>query len=536
MKRWTKLTFNLLPAGCRIDQLEGRDYTVVPMVILTEGVHKGSQGPLYYPKEELAKTPVVWNHKPIVVYHPTMNGEGISACDPVVINSRKVGLMMNTKFEGGRLKSEAWIEKERANLVDERIMNAVEAKEMMELSTGVFVDVEETDGKWKGEEYEGIARNYRPDHLALLPDKVGACSIADGAGFLRNQASAKDMIAEGKKKVKQGEEEDDADMVAEGKKMMRDGKKMMSNEMSHSNLYTVLSAALRKKFPSTGDSGLYSCWIQDVYSNFVIYEKDGKLWRLGYTSSDTGVELSDEAPVEVMRVTEYRTTTGTYVGNQNQQEPPMEKKKKVDAIIATNSGWKEEDREALMALTDPQLDSIGTLTKEMPTVNFAMERAKDGKVTLNMKSKEQPSAPAAPVAQPGTAPVGNQPLPAGASAPANNQQDKIITVEEFVAKAPKGMQEVLNNSLAVYNEEKNKLVELILANERNGFTKADLEGRPLGELKMLARLAAKEEQQTSSRQPHYGGQGNVPTGNDAEEALEVPVMNFGETKRELATK
>src|SRR6266480_3777490 len=122
MKMFSRLTCNLLPSGCRYDQLEGRDYVVVPMVMLTEGVHKGSHGSLYYPKEELSKTPVVWNHKPIVVYHPTMNGEGISACDPTIINSRKVGLMMNTKFEGGKLKSEAWIEKVRANAVDERIM------------------------------------------------------------------------------------------------------------------------------------------------------------------------------------------------------------------------------------------------------------------------------------------------------------------------------------------------------------------------------------------------------------------------------
>ncbi len=516
MKTFARLICNLLPSGCRIDQLEGRDYTVVPMVILTEGVHKGSQGPLYYPKEELSKTPVVWNHKPIVVYHPTMNGEGISACDPVIINSRKVGLMMNTKFEGGKLKAEAWIEKERANVVDERIMTAVEAKEMMELSTGVFVDVEETSGKWKGEDYEGIARNYRPDHLALLPDKVGACSIADGAGFLRNQA---------------GQQKSPSALDIQ-KALVKLG--VLDNEMSYSNISSALSAVLREKFPSAGEPGMGSyIWVQDVYSNFVIYEKDSKLWRLSYTSSDSGVELGDEAPVEVMRVTEYRTTTGTYVGNQNQQEKPMEKKKQVDAIIATNSGWEEKDREALMALTDPQLASILNLQKEMPTVNFAMEKGKDGKVNLIMKNKESTPAPVASGGHLGTAgAAGGQSAPA-APTPTGNQ-DKIVTVEEFVAKAPKGMQEVLNNSLQVYNEEKAKLVEIILANERNGFTKQDLENRSLGELKMLARLAAKEEQ--TSRQPVYGGQGNVPTGNEAEEALEVPVMNFTKTETAGARK
>src|SRR4051812_16335530 len=116
-------SLNLAAVKSRIETLEGRSHVVIPMIILLEGVHTGSGGPLYYPKEELAKTPVVWNHKPIVVYHPELNGQGISACDPDVINHRKVGIMMNTTCDSkGRLKSEAWIESERANVVDERIM------------------------------------------------------------------------------------------------------------------------------------------------------------------------------------------------------------------------------------------------------------------------------------------------------------------------------------------------------------------------------------------------------------------------------
>ena len=31
----------------RLDQMEGEEYLVVPMVMLTEGVHAGTGGPLY---------------------------------------------------------------------------------------------------------------------------------------------------------------------------------------------------------------------------------------------------------------------------------------------------------------------------------------------------------------------------------------------------------------------------------------------------------------------------------------------------------
>lgn len=178
----------------RFESLEGKNYMVVPMVMLTEGVHAGSNGPLYYPRNELAKTPAIWNHKPVVVYHPTQNGAAISACEPAVIQSRKVGIIMNTRFEPGkgrapgRLKAEAWLDTNKLKQVDARVLNALSRKEMVEVSTGLFTDNEYTPGHWNGEKYSAIATNYRADHLAILPDEKGACSIADGAGLLRNSS------------------------------------------------------------------------------------------------------------------------------------------------------------------------------------------------------------------------------------------------------------------------------------------------------------------------------------------------------------
>lgn len=183
------ITTNIV-GNIRYDKMEGRKYMVVPMVMITHGVHSGSNGPLYYPEEELSKTPAVWNHKPVVVYHPQINGVGVSACDPDILSNRKVGLIMNTKYQDGKLKAEAWLEEDRVKLVDSRIIKALDKKQIMELSTGLFSDNEMIEGEWNGKQYMAIARNYRPDHLALLPDQKGACSVADGAGFLRlNQES-----------------------------------------------------------------------------------------------------------------------------------------------------------------------------------------------------------------------------------------------------------------------------------------------------------------------------------------------------------
>ncbi len=188
------ITFNLKTSLIRNARMEGREYKVAPMVMILEGVHSGSQGALYYSANEIKKAVSLWDHKPIVVYHPTVNGRGVSACSPDVLTAQKVGVILNTKvdFKGpnktARLVAEAWIEKDRASMVDKRVIQSINNHKTMELSTGLFMDVQPVqNGEWNGETYDAIARNYRPDHLALLPDKEGACSTKDGAGFIRNQ-------------------------------------------------------------------------------------------------------------------------------------------------------------------------------------------------------------------------------------------------------------------------------------------------------------------------------------------------------------
>ena len=155
------------------------------MVMMTEGVHEGSEGPLYYPSEELALVPYAWNHRPIVMYHPEINGQAVSACDPIIINARKVGLVLGARWdkEMSKLRAEAWLEVARVNNIDSRVIQMIRNGQKVELSTGLITDKIPTEGEWNGKKYRAIARNYRPDHLALLPDKVGACSIADGAGL-----------------------------------------------------------------------------------------------------------------------------------------------------------------------------------------------------------------------------------------------------------------------------------------------------------------------------------------------------------------
>ena len=171
----------------RNEMLEGKEYKAVPMVMLKEGVLSGSAGPTYYPPEQIAKAPAGWNHKPVVVYHPTVNGQGVTATDRDIIEKMKIGIIMNTKWEDESLKAEAWIDVQKANKVDPRVMEMLNNQEIIEVSTGLFSDTTDSVGEYNAKRYTQVASNYVPDHLAVLPDKKGALSVEDGAGLLRNE-------------------------------------------------------------------------------------------------------------------------------------------------------------------------------------------------------------------------------------------------------------------------------------------------------------------------------------------------------------
>ena len=180
----------------RRETLYGRDYLVAPVTMIVPGVLNGSQGALYYPPDELGNDPLAWNNMPIVVYHPTTDGGPASARDPTILDKRQVGTVFNTVFNG-RLQAEAWFDVERTKQIDRRIYDSLERREPIELSTGLFTKntPAQNGAHYQGKPYQYIARNYRPDHLAILPDQVGACSLKDGCGVLINEAEFREVQA-----------------------------------------------------------------------------------------------------------------------------------------------------------------------------------------------------------------------------------------------------------------------------------------------------------------------------------------------------
>jgi hypothetical protein len=334
-----------LKATHRRKMLEGRPHLVVPTTILGEAVITGEGSgskPLLYTNAENEKSAPAWNHMPVVVYHPEDETGFVSARTPEWLDARKVGLLLNTKNDG-KLKTQCWFDEARTKQIDKRVYDAILANQSLEVSTGLGAEIEWTTGTHDGKKYEGIPRNYRPDHLAILPDRIGAYSLAMGGGLfvnqLRGQPESVSLVL----------------MRAAAEVLKPLGVNYLNNELSFSDKTMALSDQLGSRF---GERGKYwGGYVCEVYDDYLIF-CDGSSTRLkiGYTMKGDTPVLDKADPVEVVRAVVYRTADGKLIGNQSpippqETDPMADRKTRIDGLIA-NSKAAETDRASLTALSD----------------------------------------------------------------------------------------------------------------------------------------------------------------------------------------
>lgn len=167
---------------------QGRQFLVVPVNMMTEGVHKGSHGAVFHSIDELGKFPASWNGIPVTIQHPKdPQGNPISANSPDVIDGTTVGRVYHTNVDGDVLKSKAYLDEQRLRQVSPLAAEYIDKGLPLEVSLGMFTEDEPNQGVWRNEQYNAVATNHRPDHLALLPGGRGACSWADGCGIRANE-------------------------------------------------------------------------------------------------------------------------------------------------------------------------------------------------------------------------------------------------------------------------------------------------------------------------------------------------------------
>src|SRR5690348_7848190 len=131
----------------RTETLQGREFTVVPVIALVEGVLEGANStePEFAPFEQFAKFPEAWNGRPVVLNHPQVNGIYVSAnVSPTVLENYQMGFLASTEGDdvGKKLKTEAWLDNARiaelgGAFVD--TLTRIKAGEVLNVSVGCFI-------------------------------------------------------------------------------------------------------------------------------------------------------------------------------------------------------------------------------------------------------------------------------------------------------------------------------------------------------------------------------------------------------------
>ena len=469
------ITSNLKAGDWRYETFEQRPHLVVPVVLMTEGVHNGSNGPFLYSEEELSTLAASWNGVPVPIFHPEDNGSPCTCNDPRVIERQNVGRMFNVRWENGKLKGEAWIDIQKAESVYNGIIDMIkDQKSRLEVSTGLLAEHDMTPGVWNGEEYDGVIRNIRPDHLALLPGSRGACSWEDGCGVRNMDKNVEKYL-----------------------------NNLMGQRETHQKIY---------QFVDSMDNDMSVHFLEEVYDDYFIYRKETRTqnqgagyYKVPYTLGEDGTLNVDSNGVsQVKKSITYESISnnqekgeedmatrkdGKGADTQNTECP--ECKAVIDELIANESTqFTEENRDFLDEMDLETLKLFRPVQKEEkdPVVN--KEEKKETPPDTNKEEEEK---------------------------------EKPLTARAYIDNAPAEIREVLNSAMNTHQNRKKDLVAQITANARNKFSKEQLTAKPLEELEMLAELAT---------DVNYEGQGGAShtQNEEKEEPLFIPVVDYSTKK------
>jgi hypothetical protein len=362
------LSFRQPKSKFEVKEYDGRTYRVCPVTLMREGVWRCNEGAVYYPAEEMRLFCEAWNNKPIVKDHPQDDQGNFIVADTIeVLEKQKLGFLLNTRFENGAQKADAWIDEKRAEQIWPELLQSIDSGTPMEVSSGLVSTCEIAEGRHGGKRYEYIAREHRPDHLAILSSTRGACSLADGAGLLVAQSFEADDIPQ--KMMEIAVERLDI---------------MLANQLTHNRIRSLLSTELesmaRTDAQSKGVSPDY-IWIEDVVGRKAIVGWGGKMYEVPFRQSSEGVTLSAAPPYrEVVRVTQYRLVDGTVIGNEKSTDVSPEdtsvKKSEMITFLIANQVFEEADRSVLETFSEEKLSKMTEKLAPAEKKTLANEEAK----------------------------------------------------------------------------------------------------------------------------------------------------------------
>jgi sulfur carrier protein ThiS len=187
-------------------EIEGKDYIKLPVVFLKEGILEGSAGALLHKADIFKDYAEKFNKIPLTYMHPSLNNEYVSVKD----NSTDIlGFLDNVSYNEQKraLEGFAYIDKDLLQNKYVHLHDLINKNYNIEVSVGIYSEIENIEGVYNDKKYIGIVQNYEPDHLAILGELTGACSYKAGCGIRNNQQLANNINNNNNKKMEEMEEE-----------------------------------------------------------------------------------------------------------------------------------------------------------------------------------------------------------------------------------------------------------------------------------------------------------------------------------------
>src|SRR5690625_3359067 len=456
---------------------DGRSYTVVPVVMMVEGVHAGSQGPVLHLQQYFSQNPESWNGKPLTNGHPRNKDGQFVSVDQVDENEWIVGYIDNTYIEDSKLKAEAWIDDQKAVAINPEIINYITEQRTLDVSTGSRTRDKEEKGLHNSEAYQKITTHYDPDHLALLPGSQGACSWSDGCG-IRNNTNMKDK-----------------------NKRPEPINSLQANADGFRELVSLASEKLHKL-----DNSAASHYVVEMFDDKVIYEEytenSTRFSSQDYSLSDNGDLEFTGAPTEVRRKVDFVPVQSNQAAKQtatNSCGCDSLKRTKFNNNTKTNTAMSEKNQP-----TGEVMDKVSALVNNERT-RFTKG---DRKWLLELNEEQLDKlVPSEPEAQEVSREQALQAL-----------QEDFSDIEKVKQLLPEDIRKSVETGITAYHEQRTQLIKRIQANTGDTWTQESLEDMDTDTLERIEK---------SSRKVDYSGQGSSAITNNQQSDGVAPMLPAG---------
>lgn len=485
----------------RREQRNGREYMVVPVVMMVPGVHAGSDGPVLHEERFLSQNVSMWDGTPVTVHHPQRGGNYVSVDTPGIREQYQVGELHNPVYRNG-LRAEAHIDVQKITAISPEALTSITKGEPLDVSVGVFTHSIEVTGDWNGETYESMATAYQADHLALLPGEQGACGWGDGCGVRVNKegGTMKDKLQTFKELAREG---------------------YVVSPVVNEEGFREISSLLQQKLDAM-DTDDRQYYLEEVYSDYFVYRvrsREGgasSLYRRGYTANDGKVEITENPAVEVRRKVDYITAskmrrTKPPATNENVESKEGGKmsdegkspccEDRVDRLIANEStAFTLKDKEWLMTLNEVQLSKLTPVANQKETKKDDSQEEEPVQVNKEEVLDEFKKS------------LGEE-------------------LENYTALMPEALKAKVERSVTAYEKHRNEIVERVVAN--SDIEKEEAEAMPDSILHKLDKMS---NTKSGKRPADYSGQGNPPSvntnGQGDDEDLLLPMEAYKAKNKE----